>query len=453
MDRTPLPLSFRYQLVAGLMRLMQAGESAAVVGVASVGKSNLVRCLQQADIQAAYLGPEKAEFLIVLVDSNDLAAITDWNFLELLLYRLSLPSHSAALPAEVTARLEQWHEKAARQAGDVLNAQRCLEQALDWLCQVHGRRVVFLLDEFELIYPQLSRRTWANLRALRDKNKYSLAYLLFLRHDLEDMLPLTPEVEAFVELFQTNILGLTPYDLPGTGLMLERLSRRQRLEWPVLYTAPIFELSGGHGGLVRIIFGKAQPLIKEGQPFDWSALYDDDEVKDECHKIWSSLTAAERAWLTAFVTAGERETGQGSGSIVDKLTRKGVIMAQPAPALRLFSSLFAAFVQQIAPQDRPAFQFDARQQICRIEGREIHLPGLPAHLLDFLYQHHGQNCRRLDLLQHLYPEEDHRQLGKIPDFRLDAVVKSLREKIEPDPQNPRYIKTVRGVGFRLDIVE
>ncbi|NJN97245.1 MAG: hypothetical protein HC875_25720 [Anaerolineales bacterium] len=169
MDRTPLPLSFRYHLVATLMRLMQAGESAAVVGVASVGKSNLVRALQQADIQVAHLGPEKDEILLVLVDSNDLAAITDWNFLELLLYRLSLHSQSASLSAEAAARLEGWHEKAARQTDDVLNAQRCLEQALHWLCQVHGRRVIFLLDEFELIYPQLSQRTWANLRALRDK--------------------------------------------------------------------------------------------------------------------------------------------------------------------------------------------------------------------------------------------------------------------------------------------
>ncbi len=446
MDRTPLPITFRYHLVATLMRLMQAGESAAVVGMASIGKSNLVRCLQQADIQEAHLGPDKREILVVLVDSNDLSAITEWNFLELLLYRLSFHGQSANLPAEIVTRLEEWHEKTTRRADDVLNAQRCLEQTLQWLCQANGLRVVFLLDEFELIYPQLSQRTWANLRALRDKNKYSLSFVLFLRRDLEDVLPVTPEAEAFVELFQTNILGLKPYDLSGTELMLERLSRRQRLDWPVQYTAQVFDLSGGHGGLVRVIFGKMLPRLKEGRPPDWSTLYDDAEVKDECRKIWSGLTTAERAWLTEFV-----ETGPPSGFVSDKLARKGLFMAEPASELRLFSALFAAFVQQMANEVRPLFQFDAQQQSCWIEGREIHLPGLPAQLLDFLYRHRGQNCRRLDLLRHLYPEEDHRQLGKIPDFRLDAVVKSLREKIESDPQNPRYIKTVRGVGFRLDI--
>jgi DNA-binding response OmpR family regulator len=32
---------------------------------------------------------------------------------------------------------------------------------------------------------------------------------------------------------------------------------------------------------------------------------------------------------------------------------------------------------------------------------------------------------------------------------VDAHVKNLRRKLEPDPAHPRYILTVRGVGYRL----
>jgi DNA-binding response OmpR family regulator len=32
---------------------------------------------------------------------------------------------------------------------------------------------------------------------------------------------------------------------------------------------------------------------------------------------------------------------------------------------------------------------------------------------------------------------------------IDAHVKNLRRKIEPDPANPRYVRTVHGVGYRL----
>ncbi|MCL6640071.1 MAG: helix-turn-helix domain-containing protein [Candidatus Rokubacteria bacterium] len=32
---------------------------------------------------------------------------------------------------------------------------------------------------------------------------------------------------------------------------------------------------------------------------------------------------------------------------------------------------------------------------------------------------------------------------------IDAHVKNLRQKLEPDPHRPRYVLTVHGVGYRL----
>ena len=32
---------------------------------------------------------------------------------------------------------------------------------------------------------------------------------------------------------------------------------------------------------------------------------------------------------------------------------------------------------------------------------------------------------------------------------IDSHIKNLRKKLEPDPDRPRYIKTVRGVGYKL----
>jgi len=42
-----------------------------------------------------------------------------------------------------------------------------------------------------------------------------------------------------------------------------------------------------------------------------------------------------------------------------------------------------------------------------------------------------------------------------PDFYgdegiLDVYIHTLRKKIEPNPVQPRYVSTVRGVGYRLD---
>jgi len=36
------------------------------------------------------------------------------------------------------------------------------------------------------------------------------------------------------------------------------------------------------------------------------------------------------------------------------------------------------------------------------------------------------------------------------DNTLTVYIKRLRDKIESDPQNPVFIKTVRGIGYRLE---
>ena len=38
----------------------------------------------------------------------------------------------------------------------------------------------------------------------------------------------------------------------------------------------------------------------------------------------------------------------------------------------------------------------------------------------------------------------------VGDNTLTVYIKRLRDKIEQDPQNPVYIKTVRGIGYRLE---
>ena len=37
----------------------------------------------------------------------------------------------------------------------------------------------------------------------------------------------------------------------------------------------------------------------------------------------------------------------------------------------------------------------------------------------------------------------------VNDNTLTVYIKRLREKIEKDPQNPEYIRTVRGLGYKL----
>jgi DNA-binding response OmpR family regulator len=56
----------------------------------------------------------------------------------------------------------------------------------------------------------------------------------------------------------------------------------------------------------------------------------------------------------------------------------------------------------------------------------------------------GRVFTRGQLLDSIRGEE-----GESFERAVDAHVKNLRRKIEPDPKKPRYLQTVYGVGYRF----
>ena len=80
------------------------------------------------------------------------------------------------------------------------------------------------------------------------------------------------------------------------------------------------------------------------------------------------------------------------------------------------------------------------------DGQEIYLSALEYKLLLVFLQHRGQALTRDRLLEEIWDCAG----DFVSDNTLTVYIKRLREKIEPDAQNPRYIRTVRGLGYRLE---
>ncbi len=68
-------------------------------------------------------------------------------------------------------------------------------------------------------------------------------------------------------------------------------------------------------------------------------------------------------------------------------------------------------------------------------------------LLEHLMRHTGQVFSRDQLLDAVWQESRY-----VTDRSVDVYVRRLRGKIEEDPENPRYLRTVRGAGYRFDAV-
>jgi DNA-binding response OmpR family regulator len=83
----------------------------------------------------------------------------------------------------------------------------------------------------------------------------------------------------------------------------------------------------------------------------------------------------------------------------------------------------------------------ARHEVLR-HGEPIHLTPREFDLLAIMAAHPGMVFTRNQLLRRIWGDEYF-------DTRVvDVHIASLRKKIEADPAQPRYIETVRGVGYR-----
>ncbi|MCD6344032.1 MAG: response regulator transcription factor [Anaerolineae bacterium] len=80
-----------------------------------------------------------------------------------------------------------------------------------------------------------------------------------------------------------------------------------------------------------------------------------------------------------------------------------------------------------------------------IGGQETHLTPAEFNLLQVLMTTPGRVFTRAELLDRVLGDEVH-----VFERTIDAHVKNLRRKIEPDPAHPRHVITVRGAGYKFD---
>ena len=87
---------------------------------------------------------------------------------------------------------------------------------------------------------------------------------------------------------------------------------------------------------------------------------------------------------------------------------------------------------------------DTDRREARVDGRTLDLTYVEFELLRTLASSPGVVFSRQRLLEALWGGSDYREPRTI-----DVHVRHLREKLEPDPSEPRYLQTVRGAGYRF----
>ena len=90
-------------------------------------------------------------------------------------------------------------------------------------------------------------------------------------------------------------------------------------------------------------------------------------------------------------------------------------------------------------------EIDSGAMSVEVQGKAVTTTATEFRLLEYLASRPGRVFTREQLLDAVWRDTSYVTLRSV-----DVYVRRIREKIEQDPENPRYLRTLRGVGYRFE---
>ena len=166
---------------------------------------------------------------------------------------------------------------------------------------------------------------------------------------------------------------------------------------------------------------------------------------DVCRRLRqnASLSTIPIIFLTA--RAGENDRVQGLELGADDYITK------PFATRELVARVKAVLRRFERPTTPALTKFDnieinANAMELHVDGKLATTTATEFRLLDYLARHPGRVFSRDHLLDAVWGDARF-----VTPRSVDVYVRRIREKIEADPESPRYLKTVRGAGYRFEI--
>jgi hypothetical protein len=438
--------------VEHILRRLYASQCVEVIGMSNVGKSALLQLLADPDIWIQELGEAGREFFPVYVDCNRMLGLTEQGFCELVLRCLQESSADLAVLPELTAAYNT-----VVAPGSDFQVPLSFSRGLTAALKQSNRKVVLLLDELDDPYTHIDARVFLNLRAVQDRHSSQLAFVTATGRPLT-ALQNEPRRGEFAELFSNRSWYLAPLTRSDTDLQVSRYMQAYEAEFTSDDLAFIYQWSGGHPRMAEGICQVLQAAIEdsgetlEDGPGRWQfheraavRLQADAYLTEECRKIWIECSAAEQEELGALDIADH----QPNAAVLAELLRRYVLVRVEGRP-RIFARLLAHYVQRCCAPPQPptaALWVDTASGTVTISGKPIEsLTALEYKLMLLLFQNRDRLIDKYQIVTSVWGES---YIDEVDDARIEKLISRLRQKVEPDPANPRFLTTVRGRGYKL----
>jgi len=238
----------------------------------------------------------------------------------------------------------------------------------------------------------------------------------------------------------------------------------------------IVEQAGGHAALLsavtaiwrRIVGNTTTQDRKQVLSLMAQTLENDASVRTECAKIWAQLSPAEQAALAALFADETGRDDTHAAALAQLRTKRLVPLTAPqknssngkkASAMQTadepatsqhMGELLRAFVKRQAsahPNPQRGIRVDVDAGEVMIDGKAVEpLTELEYKLLLLLYGRLNKIVDKYTIVTHVWGEN---YLDSVDDARIEKLVSRLRSKVEPGADEPKYLITLRGRGYKL----
>ena len=155
-----------------------------------------------------------------------------------------------------------------------------------------------------------------------------------------------------------------------------------------------------------------------------------------------SLSSVPVIFLTALATESDRVHGLelGADDYITKPFGTRELLARVKAVLRRFERQEPAETLRMGD-----IEIDGGAMQLRVRGELVTTTATEFRLLDYLARHPGRVFSRDQLLDAVWGDARF-----VTPRSVDVYVRRIREKIEDDAEEPRYLKTMRGAGYRFE---
>ncbi len=428
------PADTRERELSEIVTFIKEGNSCQIIGIPGVGRSSLLGLLSyNRDIRLKHF-PTKHGFVhFVMVNFSEVRKRPLFDVMKLIFLNLTQSLRERSMVEEYAVVDKLFKDALAY--NDELVLTQGIKNAIDYLSLEKKLTLIFLFDRFDEYVPAVTSQFFTNLRSLRDRAKYRFSCIFSLTRPLEDTIE--PLLFAdFSDFVTGHFVYLSLYDKPSVDFRFDYLEKITGKRLSDTLREKIINLTGGH---IRLSKLAAESLLaQEVVPDNIEDFFlSQKTVQSALLTIWQSLSPFDQQILKTQSFAQTQKD--------EYLIKIGLISEDAKITIPLLEKYIQS--SDYLLQDEKITYDPSTNTIHKGESiLSDYLTKSEFRLLWHLLQNPERVVDREEIVSVVW--QDAKSTAGVSEQAIDQLIFRLRRKIEPNPNNPSHILTVKGRGIK-----